>query len=299
MVEEKTSELTHTKEELEALNRSLQERVDNSIADLRKKDQLMIIQGRQAAMGEMIGAIAHQWRQPLNSLGLVIQNLKDAHVYGELDTPYLEQSVKKCMMLIGHMSKTIDDFRNFFHPHKEKTLFNPVDSIKKIVALFSAQLMANDIEVQTICSKQGAPFSLDDEITHCSVQLINGFQNEFEHVLINLLNNGREAILARRASGHEVAEERGLIKIKVQCGSEMFQVEMSDNGCGIPDEIRDRIFDPYFTTKDPATGTGLGLYMSKVIIEEHMHGTLRAVTQLDGSAFVINLPRATEGNANG
>ena len=299
-VEEQTAELTLTKKELEVMNRSLRERVDESIADLRKKDQVLIVQGRQAAMGEMIGAIAHQWRQPLNSLGLIIQNLKDAHAYGELDTTYLERTVEKSMRLLQHMSKTIDDFRNFFNPHKERAFFAPLDAVGRVLTLFSAQLAANEIEIQEVCSKNGKTFALVDDIAHCSNPSINGFENEFEHVIMNLLNNSREAILEKRTSDHGGQKEKGQIKIRFDCSDDKIQLELSDNGVGVPEEALDRIFEPYFTTKNPAKGTGLGLYMSKVIVEEHLHGSLLAANRPEGgAAFTIIVPLAMEGEANG
>jgi signal transduction histidine kinase len=287
-VEEQTAELTSTKEALEELNRSLQNKVDESIAALRKKDQIMIFQGRLAAMGEMIGAIAHQWRQPLNSLGLVIQNIKEAHNYGEMDAAYLERAVEKSMMLITHMSKTIDDFRNFLDPRKGATSFDPMQALKNVLTLFSAQLAANEIEVQLVCSNKGNVFSMTEEITHCSCQLINGTSNEFEHVLINLLNNSREAILEHRKSGHGMGE-RGLITITLHCANNALRLEINDNGGGVPDEMLERIFEPYFTTKDVAKGTGLGLCMSKIIVEDHFNGSLWAVNGSHGTVFTINV----------
>ena len=293
-VDEQTAELTDTKQSLEELNRSLQNKVYESIADLRKKDQAMILQGRLAAMGEMIGAIAHQWRQPLNSLGLIIQNIKEAHVYGELDAAYIERAVEKSMVLIAHMSKTIDDFRNFLDPHKSSKSFEPMRAIRNVLALFSAQLAANEIEVQLVCSNKGKIFSGDGEVVHCSCQFINGNENEFEHVLINLLNNSREAILERRIPGHG-GQEQKLIKLTLHCTKDTFRLEIHDSGGGVPEEILNRIFEPYFTTRDPAKGTGLGLYMSKTIIEDHFNGSLGAANGPDGTVFTIKLPCVPQG----
>ena len=186
------------------------------------------------------------------------------------------------------MSKTIDDFRNFLDPRKCATSFDPMQALKSVLTLFSAQLAANEIEVQLVCANKGNIFSLAEKITHCSCQLINGTSNEFEHVLINLLNNSREAILEHRKSGHGMGK-RGLITITLHCANNALRLEINDNGGGVPDEMLERIFEPYFTTKDVAKGTGLGLYMSKIIIEDHFNGSLWAVNGSHGTVFTINV----------
>ncbi|MDA8100432.1 MAG: PAS domain S-box protein [Nitrospiraceae bacterium] len=278
--------------QLEDLTRSLEQRVSEEIATRVKGEQLLIQQSKMAAMGEMLGAIAHQWRQPLNALGLIIQNLRDAHAYGELDKDYLERTVEKSMAQLRHMSKTIDDFRNFFQPDKERGVFDTMRAVGDVLSLFSAQMAASGIDFQLICRDHNKTFTRLDEIAPCPNKTMIGFRNEFEHVIMNLINNARDAIIDGRESGRLDRNARGSIVCEFRQAGGMVTITLSDNGGGMPDDILSRVFEPYFTTKGPGKGTGLGLYMSKVIIEDHMQGKLSARNGDEGAVFTIELPRA-------
>ncbi len=275
--------------QLEDLTANLARRVEEEITARVKNEQILLQQSKLAAMGEMMGAIAHQWRQPLNALALIVQNLRDAHTYGELNREYLEETVQKSMAQIRHMSKTIDDFRNFFQPDKEETVFGAVQSVGEVLSLLSAQLSASDTDFRMTCRDQGKSFDRVEDIAVCPDMTIRGFRNEFEHVIMNLVNNAREAILTRRESGLMGRAERGLIVFDFRHEDGRLVIEVSDNGGGISPQIIDRIFEPYFTTKDPAKGTGLGLYMSRVIMEDHLHGTLTARNSGQGAVFIIEI----------
>lgn len=277
--------------QLEDLTRNLEKRVREEIELRSRNEQILVQQSKLAAMGEMLGAIAHQWRQPLNAMGLIIQNLRDAHAYGELDRAYLERTVERSMAQVRHMSKTIDDFRNFFLPDKERTDFDSMQAVGDVLALLSAQLAANSIDVRLLCRTHGRSFSAIDEIVACPEKTVRGFRSEFEHVVMNLFNNAREAILDRREAGGAAREERGLISVTFDQAGDRVRVAVGDNGGGMPEAALARVFEPYFTTKGPAKGTGLGLYMSKVIIEEHMQGSLTARNDAHGALFTIELPR--------
>ena len=277
--------------QLEDLTRNLELRVGEEVALRKKNEDILVQQSKLAAMGEMLGAIAHQWRQPLNALGLIIQNLEDAHAYGELDGEYLERTVQKSMAQIQHMSITIDDFRNFFQPDKELSSFDAMRAIGDVLSLFSAQLAANDISYRLTCRTHGKVFENEAKIVPCPEKTVTGYRNEFEHVILNLINNAREAILEQRErSGRPV---RGLLNFDFDARDGRIIILVSDNGGGIDPKVLGRIFEPYFTTKDPAKGTGLGLYMSKVIIEEHMGGRLAASSGEEGAVFTIELAQAT------
>lgn len=277
--------------QLEELTKHLEQRVEQEVALRYKGEQTLLQQSKLAAMGEMLGAIAHQWRQPLNALGLIVQNIKDAYDYHELDKEQIESAVAKSMAQIRHMSKTIDDFRNFFLPDKEWTSFDVMQAMGHVLSLFSAQLTANGIDFRLTCHTHKKTFTQVEEIVACQEKTIRGFRNEFEHVIMNLVNNAREAILERRESGRMGMNERGLLVFDFRQYEGVVQIEMSDNGGGMPDEVLDRVFEPYFTTKGPSKGTGVGLYMSKVIIEEHMHGKLRVRNSANGAVFTIELPQ--------
>ncbi len=238
-----------------------------AVEALRQKDQLLMQQSRQAAMGEMIGNIAHQWRQPLNTLGLLTQELSLAYEMGEFSKEHLDASVKSIMQIIFHMSQTIDDFRNFFKPDKEKIQFRVNQVVKKTVSLIEGSFHEHRIGIDVIA---------EDDL------LINGHPNEYSQVLLNILLNARDAFQI-----HQVATPRVVVRLFSE--HDRVVVTVTDNAGGIAENIIDRIFDPYFTTKPPDKGTGIGLFMSKTIIEKNMHGTLKARNSGTGAEFRIEV----------
>ena len=265
----RAEELVHEQAgQLEALNRSLQIRIDEAVAEIRRKDQVMISQSRQAAMGEMIGNIAHQWRQPLNALAMVLGNIKSAFQYNELTEQYLDKTVENGNRLLQKMSTTINDFSNFFRPDKEILHFSAREQINHAVALVEAGLINQNISVHL-----DAPQDLT----------LTGFPNEYSQVLLNLLANARDAI-----KESAVPEGRITIRLYLQDGQGI--VAVSDNGGGIDSAVIDKIFEPYFSTKE--MGTGIGLYMSKMIVERNMNGTITAHNIEGGTEFIIGTPLA-------
>ncbi len=265
----RAEELVHEQAgQLEALNRSLQIRIDEAVAEIRRKDQVMISQSRQAAMGEMIGNIAHQWRQPLNALAMVLGNIKSAFQYNELTEQYLDKTVENGNRLLQKMSTTINDFSNFFRPDKEILHFSAREQINHAVALVEAGLINQNISVHL-----DAPQDLT----------LTGFPNEYSQVLLNLLANARDAI-----KESAVPEGRITIRLYLQDGQGI--VSVSDNGGGIDSAVIDKIFEPYFSTKE--MGTGIGLYMSKMIVERNMNGTITAHNIEGGTEFIIGTPLA-------
>ena len=252
--------------ELETINSSLQERITIAIAEIRQKDQVMISQSRQAALGEMIGNIAHQWRQPLNALAMVIGNIQSAHKYNELTDEYLDKLVENGNRLLQKMSTTITDFSNFFRPNKEVTSFSAREQIHHAVALVETGLKSRNISVQI-----EAPQDL----------MLIGFPNEYSQVLLNLFANARDAILESNAVD-------GYITIRLYESAGLGCVSIRDTGGGIPADVIDKVFEPYFSTKE--MGTGIGLYMSKMIIERNMNGHIEAHNREGGAEFIILSP---------
>ncbi len=268
------SDITERKFAEQALKRlsvELERRVQEEAAKNREKDHLLIQQSRQAAMGEMIGNIAHQWRQPLNALGLLLANIKDAYQFNELTEDYLNESTAKGAQLVQKMSATIDDFRNFFKPNREKVFFSPYRAIIETLSLIEASLKNHNIEVRV----EG---DLD-------VQVL-GFPNEYSQVLLNVVGNAKDALLERQV-------EAGRITVRLLTEGNRVKVAVSDNAGGVPGEIMDKIFDPYFTTR--TKGTGIGLYMSKTIIENNMNGELRVYNGDTGAVFEIIVPMVENG----
>jgi|GEM_PF-790523 len=260
-------------EELRRLNETLEQRVVEQVAQNREKDHLLIQQSRLAAMGEMIGNIAHQWRQPLNALGLLLSNIQDAFHYHELDEEYLDTATENGRRLIGKMSDTIDDFRNFFRPNREKVEFGLRDAVENALRLVSASFKHHNIPVRIEATED--------------VRVL-GFANEFSQVLLNLFVNAKEAM-------QEKGVTDGGLEISFVREGDRAILRVGDKGGGIAEEVLPRIFDPYFTTKEK--GTGIGLYMSKMILE-NMDGTIEAHNRNGGAEFVIRIPVAVDNDNN-
>jgi signal transduction histidine kinase len=259
--------------ELEELNHSLEDLVAEEVAKNREKDQILLIQGRQAAMGEMIGNIAHQWRQPLNALAMLLVNIHDAYRFNELDEAYMDKSFADGNRLVQKMSTTINDFRNFFHPDKERVVFSAEQQLKGTIALVESSFNSANVRI--------------DLQPCCDLKLL-GFPNEYSQVLLNLFANAKDAIVLSGATA-------GRIEISLQEQDGYGCVTVRDNGGGILAENLDRIFEPYFSTKQ--LGTGIGLYMSKMIIERNMKGKITARNVDGGAEFLILTPLAVETGA--
>jgi signal transduction histidine kinase len=257
------------KQYLEELNQSLEIEVQEQTSKRVGQERILMGQSRMAAMGEMIGNIAHQWRQPLNALAITIQDAKMAYEYGEMDELYIANLVSDSMKLIKSMSHTIDDFRDFVLPNKEKEPFCVQKICHSAVELLSAVLRNESIEV-TIDMP-------DEEIW------IDGFGRELSHVLLNLISNAKDILIS-----NDIKERMIAIKVAPNDGNVLISV--SDNGGGIPEDIVEKIFDPYFTTKHKAQGTGLGLYMTKLIVEQHMNGNVVARNIANGACFDVKVP---------
>lgn len=261
-------QLTAKQAQLVTLNQSLEERVERAVAELRSKDQLLITQGRQAAMGEMIGNIAHQWRQPLNALSLVLANLRDAARAGDLDAPALDEALGDGNRLIQKMSSTINDFRDFFTPEKKKSAFSARAAVLQTLALIDASYRHAGIEIVL------------DETSDVSLL---GFSNEYSQIVLNLLANAKQAIQAAKVA-------RGRVTLRFETREGLGCLVVGDNGGGIPEAIVDKIFDPYFSTKEG--GSGIGLYMSRQIAEKSLGGRLEARNAEGGAEFTVLTPLA-------
>jgi PAS domain S-box-containing protein len=223
-----------------------------------EQEQILIHQSKLASMGEMIGAIAHQWRQPLNSLAISLENLQDFYdANGEITEDFLEQTLQKSVAKIKFMSKTIDDFRNFFKADKSLEYFRIREAIENSCSIFGAQFEYYNIKTEIF----GDDFS------------ILGLKGEFQQVIVNLLSNSFDAIKSFKKN------RSGLIRIILNSFERSLTI--SDNGGGVKPEILERIFEPYFTTKEEGKGSGIGLYMSKVIIE-NMKGNIIAINSDTG-----------------
>lgn len=239
--------------ELRDLNDSLELRIKREVENNRKKDNIMFQQARLASLGEMLQNIAHQWRQPLGSLMMIIQSFESKFLAKKLDEAFISSRVKDAQLLSSNMSDTLEDFRTFFNPNKSKKAFRIKEMIQKAVDLSKYQLEKEEITL--------ALFIKDD-------LEVFGFKNELIHVLLNLIGNSKD-ILASKADQTEK-----IIHIIAKQNEERIFINVIDNGGGIKSDIIPKVFDPYFTTKHKSVGTGIGLYMSKQMVEKHMNGKI-------------------------
>jgi signal transduction histidine kinase len=237
------------------------------VEELRRKDDIMLKNYQMAVMGEMIGVIAHQMKQPLSTIGLTVQDIEEAFIHGELDRAYLRDSVHTALEQIDFMALTIDDLKNYFNPNKSKREFSIGETIRKSLNLLSKQYLKYNITT-----------TIDTE--EC---FYHGVESELQQIILNITNNAKEALLINKTSNPRIA-----IRCKNDRESGETVIEIEDNAGGIPEAILDKIFDAYFTTKGDQ-GTGVGLYMVKKIVET-FGGTIAAFNTPDGACFTIRLP---------
>lgn len=273
--------------EKKALEQIVQQEMDNK----KRQEQVIFEQKKFADMGLMINAVAHHWRQPLNAMGIMVQTLRDLHDDNELTTDEIDYFEQNAMRLIKYLSDTIDNFRYFFSTDKEKIRFNAPDELFNLLSLFNIQLAAKKISVTTACTCDGE--SID--CTHlknfngCGYEgaEVLGYLSEFKQSMINVLYNAVDAVQAAVEQGRI---EKGMIDIKINVSESGLVITVEDNGGGIPPENMFMIFDPYFSTKGEGKGTGLGLYMTRLMLENHMEGRITAENTEKGAKFTMILP---------
>jgi signal transduction histidine kinase len=264
-------EVTKRKEaehELKKFNENLEKEISSKIQEIHYKDAMLLEKTKLASMGEMIGSIAHQWRRPLSTLHINIEMLEEDYKEGKIDKKFLDKYIEKNSGIIQYMSKTIDDFQNFYKIDKAKVQFGVMEKIESTLALQLNQLEKNGIKI----IKEG------DSFTVC------GHPSEFQQVILNIISNAKDALLENKI-------KEPYIKIKVFSNDTEGGITICDNAGGIEAEKLAKVFEPYFTTKDDKGGTGLGLYISKMIIEKNMHGHLSINNKDEGSEVLITLKK--------
>ena len=262
-IEDRTAKLQEMNDEFRVLNETLAESIEKEVKNSREKDGMLLQQSRLAAMGEMVGNIAHQWRQPINALNLVLINIEDAYRHNALTGDYLQQQIEKGERLVKTMSSTIDDFRNFFKSDGSQETFDIEQSIKEVLNIIEASFKNNGISVEIVVP-----------------QPVNtrGFPGQYRQVLLNIFSNAKDALLERRIANAKIV-------ITLAQENEFAVVRVRDNAGGIKADVIEKVFDPYFTTRPQ--GNGIGLYMSKMIIENNMRGKLTVENTRDGAEFCI------------
>ncbi|WP_083568545.1 transporter substrate-binding domain-containing protein [Arcobacter sp. LA11] len=259
----------HMENELSILTHNLEDKVKKEVKKNEEKTKQLLQQSRLAQMGEMISMIAHQWRQPLTAISATTNNLLIRMI---IDDKIEKKDLQKEINLISdysqHLSMTIDDFRNFFKTDKDKTDATLESIIENSISIVRNSLQSNNIILTT-------DFQCNENL--------NIFATEVNQVILNLIKNAEDALV-----DNLILEPK--IVIKTYCEEKYSIVEISDNANGIPEDILEKIFDPYFSTKKNKDGTGLGLYMSKIIINDHCNGVLSVENSSDGATFKVKIP---------
>ena len=235
--------------------------------ELQQKDKQMLQQSRLAQMGEMIGMIAHQWRQPLAAISATSADINVKATLGKLEETKAIELSDKILEYSQHLSNTIDDFREFFKPNKERKETSFTELLGSVLGIVETTIQNQNVKI------------IQDLQCH---DTFYSYPNELKQVILNLIKNAEDVLLEKEI-------RNAYIKIKTYKENDGMVLEVSDNGGGVPDDILDKIFDPYFSTKTAKDGTGLGLYMSKTIIETHCAGSLCASNGIDGAIFKITI----------
>ncbi len=235
------------------------------VQEKNEKEKLLIHKNKLASMGEMINNIAHQWRQPLMHLSFINMNLQMASYDEKLSKEYLAEKIEESNKQLEFMSSTIDSFRDFYKPQKEKENFFLSNAVKQAVEIMSVLLNKENIEIEVEVKK-------DKEI--CA------YANEYSQVVLNLITNAKDVLVQRKI-------EKPKIKITIDSYSNKSFTTVCDNAGGINKEHIEKIFEPYFTTKE--SGSGIGLYMSKTIINSHFKGELKVENKKEGACFTIEV----------
>lgn len=268
--------LNKNKEKLQKFNLELKDTVENEVRKNNEKNRILFRQNKMAAMGEMLENIAHQWRQPLSLITTEASSIKIKKLYGMLDEEEHIKSLDSIIDTSNYLSNTIDDFRYYFSPNKTKNLFNTVEFMEKCLKLLSYDMKNSEINI----IKEVESFEIES------------FENELLQVIINILNNAKDQLLKQKKDSEKY------IFIELKKVDELMVLNIKDNAGGIDEDIIDRIFEPYFTTKHKSKGTGLGLYMGEEIIKRHLNGDINVKnirfkyenTNFNGAIFEITIP---------
>lgn len=248
---------------------NLEFKIQEEINKRLEQEQILIQQSKLASMGEMIGNIAHQWRQPLAQISAIHMNMKVTYDFDKFTKEYLTMKIKEANKLTSYMSQTISDFQNFFKPQGEKENFSIEKACKDAYFILESSLKYHGIEVI---------FDIKEDTN------IYGYKNEYSQVILNILSNAKDILLERKIQNPK-------IDIEIKKGNNYAIVKIKDNAGGVDNSIIEKIFEPYFTTRHQTQGTGIGLYMSKNIIERNMHGYINVTNVEDGALFTVKVDK--------
>jgi C4-dicarboxylate-specific signal transduction histidine kinase len=247
------------------LNKDLESEVKIQIEKNQEKERILMHQSKLAAMGEMIDAIAHQWKQPINLINLRVDVLTQTFKNGNVDEDYMNKFKEKISININHMIATLNEFSTFFRPNTETEVFNVKQMIEKVLVLIKDDFFNNKIKIK---------------INELGNFTIVGVENEFKHLVLNLLNNAKDAF-----NENNIPFKERVIDINIITDNEKNYIEVVDNAGGIPDNIIDKIFRTNETSKEEGKGSGIGLYLSSQIAQKY-NGVLKVYNKTKGAKFV-------------
>lgn len=261
-------ELNALKDVMNAMIDNLERKIQEEITRRSDQEKLLVQQSKLAAIGNMLGNIAHQWRQPISEINAILMEIEAISRYHTLTQEILISNLKLCYDVTDHMSNTICDFQNFFKPSKDQESFSVIEACNNAVSIISASLKFHNITlVYTTTSKDS---------------FVLGYPNEFSHAILNILSNAKDILVERKC-------DNPCITLNIKTGKKFTIIRIEDNGGGIIVDNIERIFEPYFTTKHAKQGTGIGLYMTKSIIENNMQGYVNVENTIKGALFTIKI----------
>jgi signal transduction histidine kinase len=263
-------ETEDTKQALAKLNQSLEEEVGKQVKKLNEQNLIMAQQARLASMGEMLGMIAHQWRQPLNTINSNIAVIQKLISESPSKNPLLEEKLNNITNHTAFMSDTIEDFSGFFHPNKQAISFNPCKTVQRAIKLLG-----------------NAVTTIDITISYTENTTLYSYENEYLQVVLSILHNAIENFAVNQIPNPS-------LQLTISQDDLHVILSMQDNGGGIRTNQIESIFDPYFTTNHTTKNSGLGLYMAKLLIQESMHGTITVENKNKGACFRISLPKGVK-----
>ena len=254
--------------DLKNFNEELENKIQQSIKKISEHEKLLLVKSKNIVMGEMIEMIAHQWRQPVTTIGMISNNVILNMLLDELDTDVLKEDLEGINKQVKYLSDTIDDFRNFFKESKKEEEFILSNVIENSISILEKQFIKLNIEL-----------TFQD---NCPNTILNTFKSELIQALINIISNAKEAFSS------DIQDK--FLKVTCDKDKENVYITISDNAGGIKSDVIDKIFDPYFSTKKQKNGTGLGLYVCKIIVCEHLKGNLSVKNKDNGATFKVTLP---------
>lgn len=264
-----STDLRKKNKELQTEIENLKKQITEEVNYNRQKDRILFQQTKMASMGEMIGNIAHQWRQPLMELSSILMLLQSKIEFtGNVSNDEILETIKKSSDITKYMSHTIDDFRNFFKKDKQKEEFKITRQVNIAINILNSSLKQNNIKLEIIIHKN---------------PIVYGLKNEYAQVILNILTNAKDFLIQRKI-------ETPKIILSINEIDNNTIVKIKDNAGGIKSEPIEKIFEPFFT-QDKPNGTGIGLFMSKLIIENNMNGELFVENTQDGALFTIIVPK--------